>query len=102
MEDLGKGSTRYDKNTKLEIFKAFGALLSSLVRTGDVPSRYQENHFLISLPFTKKEDALLFEERIRQSMIQDDCIISEKITLNFAITEFDKEETAEEFIGRAL
>jgi len=102
IEGFEKGSTQYDKNTKLQTLKAFGTLMLSLVRDGDLPSRYDENRFLILLPFTNKENALLFEKRIRQSMMQDDCIISEKIKLNFTITEFDKEETGEAFIQRSL
>ena len=102
IEGIEKSGTQYDKKTKLHTLKAFGTLMHSLVRDGDLPSRYDENNFLILLPFTNKENALLFEKRIRQSLMQDDCIISEKIKLNFTITEFDKEETGEEFIQRTL
>jgi len=102
IEGFEKGGAHYDKNTKLHTLKAFGTLMHSLVRDGDLPSRYDENHFLILLPHTNKENALLFEKRIRQALMQDDCIISEKIKLNFDITEFDKEESGEGFIQRAL
>ena len=102
IEGFEKGSTQYDKHAKLDILKAFGTLMYSLVRDGDLPSRYDENHFLILLPYTNEENALLFEKRIRQAMMQDDCIISENIKLNFTLTEFDKEETKEEFVKRAL
>jgi len=102
IEGFEKGSTHYDKETKLRTLKAFGTLMHTLVRDGDLPSRYDENHFLILLPFTSKENALNFEKRIREAMMQDDCMISENIKLNFTITEFDKEETGEAFVQRTL
>ena len=102
IEGFEGDSTRYDKKTKLQTLKAFGTLMHSVVRDGDLPSRYDENHFLILLPHANKENALLFEDRVRQALMQDECIISEKIKLNFTITEFDKEESSEAFIGRSL
>lgn len=97
-----KESKQYDKNTKLDTLKAFGSLIHSLVRDGDLPARYDDNHFLILLPYTDKENGLLFEKRIREAIMQDKCMISENIKLDFIVTEFDREETGEAFIQRTL
>ena len=102
MEGFEKGSTQYDKKTKLQTLKAFGTLMHSLIREGDLPARYDENHFLMLLPFTNKENALLFEKRIIQSTMEEECIMSEKIKLHFTVTEFDKKESREEFMQRTL
>lgn len=102
IDGFEKGSKQYDKNTKLNTLKAFGSLIHSLVRDGDLPARYDDNHFLILLPYTDKENAELFEKRIRESIMKDECLISEKINLEFNITEFDRVETGEAFIQRTL
>ena len=92
----------FEKETKVQTFKAFGTLISSLVRDGDLPCRYDENNFLILLPFTQKENALIFENRIREALMEDTCMISQKINFDFSRTEFDKEETEEAFIRRSV
>jgi len=92
----------FEKETKIQTLKALGTLIFFLVRDGDLPCRYDENKFLILLPFTQKENALLFEKRIREALMKDDCIISEKIEFDFTITEFDKKESEVAFVQRTL
>ena len=92
----------YDKETKMQILKALGTLIFFLVRDGDLPCRYDENNFLILLPFTQKENALLFEKRLREALMKDSCLISKKIKFDFKITEFDKKESEVAFIQRTV
>ena len=61
-----------------------------------------ENNFLILLPFTQKENALLFEKRLREALMKDSCLISKKIKFDFKITEFDKKESEVAFIQRTV
>lgn len=102
LEGFEKGGVHYDKKTKTDTLKAFGELLNSLVRDGDLPARYDENHFIIVLPFTNTDNALHFEKRIRESLMQNDSIISENIKMNFTIKELKKEESEEAFLQRTI
>lgn len=100
IDDFEKENQTYDKKIKTDTLEIFGALITSAVRTSDIACRYDENHFLILLPFT--EDTLILEERIRHALQKDDWMISKNITFNFTTTQFDKEETGEAFIVRTL
>lgn len=102
LEGFEEGGVHYDSKNKADTLMAFGTLLHSLVRDGDLPARYDENHFIILLPFTNEDNAHHFEKRIREALMQDDCMISENIKMNFTIKELDKEESSEAFLHRTI
>ena len=102
IDNFEKENKTYNTRTKGNTLKVFGSLVHSLVRDGDIPCRYDENHFFILLPFTEQENTLILEERIRQALEKDNWMRSKKIVFKFKITEFDKKESEEAFITRTL
>ena len=86
IDDFDSYSNRQKRNT----LKVFGILMHALVRDGDIPCRYDNNHFLILLPFTEEHNALILEERIEEVLKNDKWMTSHQITFDFNTTEFDK------------
>ena len=102
IHDFEKENKTYSNRVKRNTLKVFGILMHSLLRDGDIPCRYDDNHFLILLPFTEEENALLLEERIEKALKSDKWITSHQITFDFNTTEFDKKEDDEALIARTL
>jgi len=102
INDIEKGNKTYTEREKRNIFKVFGILVHSLVRDGDIPCRYDDNIFLILLPFTEEHNANIFKVRIEEALKKDKWLSSKKISFDFNITEFDKEESEKAFIVRSL
>ena len=102
INDLEKGNRTYSNRIKRNTLKVFGILTHSLVRDGDIPCRYDDNHFLILLPFTEENNALILEERIEEALKNDKWMASHQITFDFNTTEFDKKESEEALILRTL
>jgi len=98
IDDFDTYSARAKRNT----LKVFGILMHSIVRDGDIPCRYDDNHFLILLPFTEEENALKLERRIEEVLNNDKWMTSQKMVFDYNTTEFDKKESAEAFILRTL
>ena len=78
-----------------------GGLITSLTRTSDTASRYDENHFLILLPDTEEENASILEGRIREALEKHDFMVDSKLKFKFSTTQFDYEETPESCVTRA-
>jgi len=102
INDFENGNNTYSKRVKTNTLKVFGMLIHSLVRDGDIPCRYDDNHFLILLPFTEEQNALILEERIEKALKHDKWISSHNIMFDFNTTEFDKKESEEALILRSL
>ncbi len=98
INDFDTYSSREKRNT----LKVFGILMHSLVRDGDIPCRYDDNNFLILLPFTEEHNALILEQRIEEVLKKDKWITSKQMTFDFNTSEFDKKESEEAFILRTL
>ncbi len=102
ISDFEKENSTYPKRVKRNTLKVFGILMHSLVRDGDIACRYDDNHFLILLPFTEEENALTLKERIEQTLTKDKWITSKQIQFDFNTIEFDKKESKEALILRTL
>ena len=102
IDQFEKENKTYTNRIKRNTLKILGILIHALVRDGDIPCRYDENHLFILLPFTEKENALFLEERIGAALEKDNWIRSKNIVCQFKTTEFDKSESEEAFILRAL
>jgi len=102
INDLRKGSKTYSEREKRNALKVFGILIHSLVRDGDIPCRYDDNHFLILLPFTEEHNAVILKERIEEALKKDKWMRSKQLSFDFHTTEFDKKESQEGFILRTL
>jgi len=102
INDFENEDKTFTKRVKRNTLKVFGILINSLVRDGDIACRYDTNHFLILLPFTEEENALILKERIEQALKKDKWIKSKQITFDFHTAEFDHKESEEAFILRTL
>jgi diguanylate cyclase (GGDEF)-like protein len=102
INDFEKGNHTFTKGVKRDTLKAFGTLIRSVMRDSDIACRYDENRFLILLPFTEEKSALSLKERIQHVLEKDDWMITKNISFDFETTEFDKKESEETFLLRAL
>ena len=102
INNLEKSNKTYSEGEKRNTIKVFGRLVHSLVRDGDIPCRYDDNHFLILLPFTEEHNALTLKKRIEEALLKDIWMKSKQISFDFNITEFDKKESEKAFIVRTL
>jgi len=102
INDIEKGNKTYSESEKRNTLNVFGILMHSLVRDGDIPCRYDDNHFLILLPFTEEHNAVILKARIEEALKKDKWMSSKEISFDFNITEFDKEESEKAFIVRTL
>jgi len=102
INDIQKGNKIYSEREKRNTLKVFGILMHSLVRDGDIPCRYDDNHFLILLPFTEEHNAAILKGRIEEALKKDKWMSSKQISFDFNIIEFDKEESEKAFIVRTL
>ena len=101
-DQVDLSSPSFSSREKRNTFKIFGILVNSLVRDGDIPCRYEDNHFLILLPFTEEHNAAILKERIKEALQKDKWMRSKQISFDFNITEFDKSESERAFIVRTL
>ena len=102
INDFEKNNKTYSQKVKTNTLKVFGNLIHSLVRDGDIPCRYDENDFLILLPFTEEHNAVTLEERIKEAIKEDAWLVSKQILFKFNIREFDKNESEKALIERTL
>ncbi|NLI90733.1 MAG: GGDEF domain-containing protein [Peptococcaceae bacterium] len=73
-------------------------ILNSTCRTTDVIGRYGGDEFLIIMPDTKSEDAVVLAERIRNTIEKTNFIKGIEVTVSGGITEF-LQESSEELIS---
>ena len=102
INDFEKGNNTFTEGVKRDTLKAFGTLIRSVMRDSDIACRYDENTFLILLPFTEEKSALSLKERIQHVLEKDDWMITKNISFDFETTEFDKKESEETFLLRTL
>ncbi|HEY9189438.1 MAG TPA: diguanylate cyclase [Sulfurovum sp.] len=102
INEFEKGNNAFTKGVQRNTLKAFGTLIRSVMRDSDIACRYDENTFLILLPFTEAESALHLKERIQHVLEKDNWMVSNKISFDFGTTEFDKKESEEAFLQRSL
>ncbi len=86
-----------------EVLKAFGAILKENCRTEDFPARFGGEEFIVFLPRTAQNEALIFGNRVRKAFSSADILENaEKITISAGIAELKPgEETPEGLIRRA-
>jgi diguanylate cyclase (GGDEF)-like protein len=87
-----------------QVLKAFSALITDVIRSGDFAARWGGEEFLLLLPTTKAEVAIIVAERIRQQFEQlvvvgalDDL----RVTVTIGISEFYAGDTFDHLVARA-
>ncbi|MFH1622461.1 MAG: diguanylate cyclase [Candidatus Omnitrophota bacterium] len=88
-----------------EVLKLIGGIMKQFTRSSDAVFRYGGEEFSIILPETKKEEAFIIAERIREK-IQDTSFkiqnIMVNITLSGGVSQFDNESSNKDsFIANA-
>jgi len=99
LDNLAGGN--YNKKTKQEIIKKFAEILSSVARNSDIVSRYEEDQFAILMALTERNNALRFEERLKEALKSYPIDTTPKIKISFSTIQFDNNETDTSFIKRA-
>jgi diguanylate cyclase (GGDEF)-like protein len=87
-----------------QVLKAFSALITDVIRNGDFAARWGGEEFLLLLPTTKAEVAIIVAERIRQQFEQlvvvaalDDL----RVTVTIGISEYYAGDTFDHLVARA-
>ena len=91
----------YDKKTAEMLLKQIGEIITIATRDSDVACRYDENHFVILMPFTTSENGYVLEKRIKEVLIQQQFNVEPKLSFGYATTQYDINESEKEFIKRA-
>jgi len=92
---------QYDKKSRAHLFGKIGGLIMSQTRESDVACRFDENHFLIILPFTDLSQAEQFEKRIKKAFEDHDFIVEPEPTFKFSAVAFKEGETPETCVLKA-
>lgn len=87
-----------------QVLKGFSSLVSQAIRVGDFAARWGGEEFLLLLPSTVADDAMVVAERIRKEFEMTPMVdgFSElKVTVTIGISEFNPEDTFDQFLARA-
>lgn len=76
-------------------------ILKNNVRSMDVSGRWGGEEFLIILPETDKEGAMLVAEKLRMSIDQNSFARAGKITASFGVSVYNKDPSPETIVSRA-
>jgi diguanylate cyclase (GGDEF)-like protein/PAS domain S-box-containing protein len=84
-----------------EILISFSAILRMQKRLTDTVGRWGGEEFVIIAPGTHAKDAIIIADRIQKMVETLPFNPVGRITASFGVTEFMKEETADDFVDRA-
>lgn len=84
-----------------KIIKEIVNLVSLNIRKGDIFARWGGEEFVLLLPNTEIEQAVLLGERIRKAIENYDFEKVGKVTCSFGITQYSKTQDAEAFLKEA-
>jgi diguanylate cyclase (GGDEF)-like protein len=89
----------YGHNVGDEVLIEYTKLVDSVLRANDIFCRIGGEEFIILLPNTKRDDAALIAEKLRQMIESSKKIIP--ITMSFGVVEYIKGEETEAIFKRA-
>ena len=95
-------SAGYDTKQQKHLVQKVGHILGAITRNSDIACRFDDNHFAILMALTDKEAAYHLETRIKEALDWYDFHLIPKPQFSFKTTEFDQNETEEEFIARSM
>jgi diguanylate cyclase (GGDEF)-like protein len=91
---------KLSKKEKNEVLGKFGNLILSLTRVSDMACRCNKENITIFTPDTKKESALLLQERIERKLQQDPTLLDAAMHFKFTTVQYDCDESIEELLER--
>ncbi|HKO48346.1 MAG TPA: diguanylate cyclase [Polyangiaceae bacterium] len=96
---------RYGHASGDAVLAAVSRLMASIVRTCDVVARWGGEEFVVALPSTSLEGAMLVAERIRAALerhpIADPSGLALSVTASFGVAQLDSGETVDLVVDRA-
>jgi diguanylate cyclase (GGDEF)-like protein len=87
-----------------QVLKAFSALITDVIRNGDFAARWGGEEFLLLLPTTKAEVAIIVAERIRQQfeqLVVVGALGDLRVTVTIGISEYYAGDTFDHLVARA-
>lgn len=84
-----------------QVLVTFASILRNYSRREDIQARFGGEEFIVLLPNTKKPEAEVFSERVRQTFEKLELPnVSSQVTSSFGITQMVAEDTTESIIKR--
>lgn len=83
------------------VLKEVAQLVSDNIRAHDIFARWGGEEFMVLIPKSKQEQALVLAEKLRQLCEAYDFGESLQVTASFGVTQFAADDTTEAFIARA-
>ncbi|SFV70517.1 hypothetical protein MNB_SV-3-384 [hydrothermal vent metagenome] len=91
----------FDTNQQKYLVQKTAHLLSMVTRDSDTACRYDENHFAVLMPLADSQNAVHLENRMKKAVSQFDFQITPESKFEYKITQFDYNQTEEEFIAQS-
>lgn len=101
LDDFKRVNDTYGHATGDEVLKLIASQLQQHLRRTDVSARWGGEEFIVALPETDLSTAEQVAEGVRKHIRRAKMPYHGHITASLGVTEYRKDETLEEFIGRA-
>ncbi len=95
-----KVNDRFGHRCGDEVLKHLCRLIRGLIRQGDLLIRWGGEEFLILLPETQLQDALLLAERVRIEVAQEEFPTAGHITISLGVAQFRTEDSIDSLLQR--
>ena len=96
-----KVNDSYGHNAGDEVLKRVSACVANLIRTTDKVGRWGGEEFLVLVPETPLEEAMILAERIRKAVEATRYAIAAPVTVSLGVAQFEANESGEGFVKRA-
>ncbi len=101
IDDFKKVNDEYGHNIGDEVLKAVSRVLVNRSRKTDISARWGGEEFVVLLPGTKLDHAVILAEDIRKLIEEMSILGFLKITASFGVTEYKKGDTPYKLVDRA-
>ncbi len=100
IDDFKKINDIYGHQRGDEVLVGFCELVQSRLRTMDHFNRWGGEEFMVLLPETTLDEALIITERIRKEVSEKDFGLNEPLTVSIGITQNRENDNIESLVGR--
>ena len=83
------------------VIKGVADIIKDTMRNTDIAARYGGEEFAVLLPSADKDGAMIAAEKIRKGIENSRILDNQKVTVSIGLTEMQKKDNKESFIGRA-